>query len=82
MEKDHKPGHEHEKIFFVNKRELRTKEERLQGSQILQLAGLDVNQYDLFLVHGQKSEKILPDQSVIIENGMHFNAIVKSVPYG
>jgi hypothetical protein len=70
------------KVIFVNKKQFRVTEDKLTGSQILQLAGYDPNQYDLFLVHGQKSEQIAPDQSVEIKDGMHFNAIPKNVPYG
>lgn len=75
-------SHTHEKNIFVNKKQFRVSENSLTGRQILQLAGFDVNQYDLFLVHGQNSQKIGPDESVNIVNGEHFNAILKSVPYG
>lgn len=73
---------EHEKVIFVNKKQFKVTEDSLTGAQILTLAGFDVNQYDLFLVHGQSSQKIESNQSVKIENGEHFNAILKSVPYG
>jgi hypothetical protein len=73
---------EHEKIIFVNKKQIHVSEDSLTGRQILEKAGFDPNQYDLFLVHGQNSQKIEPDQSVEIKNGLHFNAILKSVPYG
>lgn len=82
QEQEHHNGHEHVKTIFVNKKKFEVKEEKLSGAQILQLAGFDSNQYDLFLIHGQKSEKIEADHFVTIENGMHFNAILKSVPYG
>ena len=72
----------HEKTIFVNKKEYHVPDDKLTGSQILHLAGFDVNQYDLFLIRGQKSEQIGLDQHVTIENGMHFNAIPKSAPYG
>lgn len=71
-----------ETIIFVNKQQIRVTEDSLTGRQILELAGLDANQYDLFLVHGQNSEKIEPEQAISIKNGLHFNAILKSVPYG
>lgn len=70
------------KEIFVNKKQIRVVEDSLTGRQILERAGFDVNQYDLFLVHGQNSQKIEPDQSVEIKNGQHYNAILKSVPYG
>ncbi len=69
-------------VIFVNKKRFEVSEETLTGTQILQRAGYDPNQYDLFLVHGQKDDLIGPDQSVKIENGLHFNAILKNVPYG
>jgi hypothetical protein len=71
-----------EYVIFVNKKQLKVTEATLTGQQILTLAGYDVNQYDLFLIHGQQSEQIQPSQSVKIENGLHFNAILKSAPYG
>jgi hypothetical protein len=82
MSSDTEHGHEHKKNIFVNKKKIEVAEENLTGSQILQKAGLKADEYDLFLVHGQQSDKIAPDQSIHIENGMHFNAILKSVPYG
>jgi hypothetical protein len=72
----------HEYVIFVNKKQLKVSEDKLTGQKILTIAGYDVNQYDLFLVHGQQSEQIQPNQVVEIKNGMHFNAILKSAPYG
>ena len=72
----------HEKVIFVNKKQIKVEESSLTGRQILERAGYDVNQYDLFLIHGQSNQPIAPDQSVEIQNGLHFNAILKSVPYG
>jgi hypothetical protein len=69
-------------VIFVNKKQLKVTQETLTGQQILQLANFDVNQYDLFLVKGESSEQIQPNQSVEIKNGLHFNAILKNVPYG
>ena len=71
-----------EQIIFVNKQQIRVLEDKLTGQEILQKAGLDPNQYDLFLVRGQTGEKIESGQYVDIKNGLHFNAILKSVPYG
>lgn len=71
-----------EYVIHVNKKQLKVTENTLTGHQILTLAGYSVDQYDLFLVHGQKDEQIKPDQTVKIENGLHFNAILKSAPYG
>jgi multiubiquitin len=69
-------------VIFVNKKRFEVSAESLTGTQILQLAGYDPNQYDLFLMHGQKDELIGPTQSVHIEDGLHFNAILRNVPYG
>ena len=85
METDKKPdehGHEHEKVIFVNKKQIRVIEDKLTGRQILEKADYDPAQYDLFLVHGQNQDKIELDQIVEIKNGMHFIAILKSAPYG
>lgn len=75
--------HSQEKNIFVNKtKKLRVVEATLTGAEILQRAEFEASQYDLFLVKGQVSNKIEPSQEVEIENGLHFNAILKSVPYG
>ena len=69
-------------VIFVNKKQIRVTENSLVGSQILQRGGFDPTQYDLFLFQGQQSTQIASDQSVDIRNGLHFNAILKNVPYG
>ena len=81
MEKE-KIEEKKEYVIFVNKKQIKVSENKLTGQQILSLAGYDVNQYDLFLIRGQQSEQIQPNQSVEISNGLHFNAILKSAPYG
>jgi hypothetical protein len=73
---------EHEFVIFVNKKQYKVTERTLTGQQILGLAGFDVNQYDLFMVRGQSSDQIQPNQSVEIKSGLRFNAILKNVPYG
>jgi hypothetical protein len=82
LEEKGKTEHEKEYVIFVNKKELKVAESSLTGREILSRAGYDVNQYDLFLIRGQQSEQIQPDQTVEIKNGLHFNAILKSAPYG
>ena len=74
--------HDSKKIIFVNRKEITVTEDKLDGEQILALARLDSNEYDLFLVRGQDSRKIDAKEIVEIRNGMRFNAILKSVPYG
>ena len=69
------------KVIFVNKNKFRVDEDELTGSQILQIAGISQD-YDLFLVRGQDSDKIEPDEIVEIKNGMRFRVIIKVVPYG
>ena len=54
----------------------------LTGKEILERADFDPDLYDLFLVHGQKSEQVKPEQKVHIEDDLHFNAIRRDVPYG
>lgn len=71
---------EHE--IFINKKLYKTSADKLTGTQILQLASLSPDQYDLFLVQGERSKQIQPDEVVEIENGMHFNAITKGVNFG
>ena len=80
--KQENEGKKDELVIIVNKKQIRVDEESLTGRQILEKAGLDANQYDLFLVRGQNSEKIEVEQGLSIKNGLQFNAILKSVPYG
>jgi hypothetical protein len=75
-----KPSKEHE--IFINKKLYKTLADQLNGAQILQLAGLSADQYDLFLVKGERSEQIQPNQVVNIENGQQYNAIPKGVNFG
>lgn len=77
-----KPAQDEYKTIYVNKKEIRVKENVLTGKQILEYAGLDVDKYDLFLVQGQDSKRIPDNQPLEIKNGMRFHAILKSVPYG
>lgn len=77
-----KPNQNEFKTIYVNKNKIQVKENELAGEQILKYAGLDKDKYDLFLVRGQNSERILDDKQYEIKNGMQFHAILKSVPYG
>jgi hypothetical protein len=74
MEKEH--------VIHVNKKQYKVAEDKLNGKQILEVGGLNPNDYDLYLIHGQNNQKIEQDQAVDIQNGMHFNAIIRSAPYG
>ncbi len=60
--------------IFVNNRRFTTTSSLLTGNQIKQLAGVPLN-YELFLVHGNESEPIGPEQEVSIKNGEHFRAV-------
>lgn len=82
IEDGDKPGQDGYKTIYVNKKEIRVKEDVLTGKQILEYAKLEVDKYDLFLVKGKDSERIEGNQSCEIKNGMQFHAILRSVPYG
>ncbi len=71
-----------EYVVFVNKQQVKLTEDQLTGKQILEKAGINPNEFDLYLVQGQNSLKIEPDKIVDIKNGLHFNAIIRSAPYG
>jgi hypothetical protein len=80
---ENKGDHEKEKTIFVNKRPIKTTADELSGAQILELAGLSPDQYDLFLIKDDgKSEQIGPNQIVRIRDGLQFNAITKGVNFG
>ena len=70
-----------EKVIFVNRDKFKVDEDELTGRQILEIAGISQD-YDLFLVQGQCSDKIEPNQVVKIKNGLRFHVIIKVVPYG
>lgn len=82
IEENDKPDQNEYKIIYVNKKEIRVKEDVLTGKQILEYAKLEVDKYDLFLVKGKDSERIQDNQPCEINNKMQFHAILKSVPYG
>lgn len=71
-----------EHVIFVNKQPTKVSEDKLTGREVLEKAGLKPDDYDLYLVQGQTTHQIGPDQTVDIKNGLHFNAIPRSVPYG
>jgi hypothetical protein len=74
---------EKSKTIFVNKQAIKTAADELSGAQILELAGLSADQYDLFLLKEDgKSEQIGPNQLVRIKDGLRFNAITKGVNFG
>ncbi len=76
-------GNGHTSHIFINKKKFETSENQLTGAQILALAGLSTDEYDIFLVKGDgKSDRIGPDAFVQIKNGLHFNAITKGVNFG
>jgi len=75
-------NNKNEKIIHVNRKQIRVSEDELTGRQILEKAGIDEHQNDLFLIHGNESNKIEPDEIVKIKNGLHFNVICQVVPYG
>lgn len=59
--------------IFVNEKSFDVTEDALTREQILQLAGFDVNEYDLFMLQGGASFKIAPSQAV----DLSFATIVK-----
>jgi len=68
--------------IFVNKTKYDVMASSMPGEQILALAGFTPDKYDLFHVHGHDQIKIEANQSVIIENGMKFHAILRDIQFG
>lgn len=60
--------------IFVNNKRFTTDDEQLTGDQIKALASVPED-YELFLVHGNDSTPIGPNQIVQVKNGEHFRAI-------
>ncbi|NDB47380.1 MAG: hypothetical protein EB163_08935, partial [Nitrososphaeria archaeon] len=80
---EEKQKQEMTKVIFVNKVQIRVEQDTLLGKEILQLAGFNPQEYDLYLNEGgSQGKKIGPDESVRIKNGLRFNAIRREVPYG
>lgn len=76
---DKKPNTYH---IFVNKTKYDVTASSMTGEQILALAGFTPDKYDLFHVHGHDQIKIEPNQSVQIQNGMKFQAILRNIQFG
>lgn len=71
------------KEIFVNKVKIRVEANVLTGKAILELAGFNPQEYDLYLKdEGPQEKKIGFDELVPIKNGLRFNAIRREVPYG
>ena len=70
------------KTIYVNNKKVFVKEDVLLGKEILERADYDPDKYDLYLILGQKQEKIENNQQLEIKNDMRFNAIIKDTPYG
>lgn len=83
--------------IYVNKRKVRVSGTVLDASGILTSAGFDPGEYSLFLIHSQAGGgagpgqaggggagpgQIGPGQTIEMCDGLHFHAILKSVPYG
>ncbi len=60
--------------FFVNNREFFSPQEEIEGAQIKDLAKVPLD-YELYIVRGDKSERIADNQVVHIHAGEHFRAI-------
>lgn len=71
-----------EMTIRVNRQEIRVAEKVLYAWQILERAGLDPGEYELFAVSGQDSTRLEQGAQVKIEDGMRCNTILKSVPFG
>lgn len=71
-----------EMTIRVNRQEIRVAEKVLYAWQILELAGLDPDEYELFAVSGQDSTRLERGAPVNIEDGMRCNTILKSVLFG
>ena len=72
-------ANEHEFQIFVNSRPRKVAGPNISFEQVLQLAGINVENQDLGLydvewVHGNKAGTLTPGQSVPLENGMRFDA--------
>lgn len=78
----HTKDKEHEITIHVNKVQVHVTEDDLTGRQILEKAGMSVNECDLFLVHGHDQQPIGLDQVVELKNGLRFHAICRVVPLG
>lgn len=69
-------------VIFVDKKQYKVEESEMNGKNILSLKGLSSNEFELYLIKGNDSEKINPTQTISLENGMHFKSILKDINFG
>lgn len=69
-------------VIHINKKKFKVTSETLTGNELLALVGQSSNGYCVFLLKGNNQEEIQPNESITIENGMHFQTIIKDIKFG
>ncbi len=72
--------------MLVNKKEITVDAKEGQAGvivgELMGQAGYPKEDYDLFLISGGTAERLDPDGPVSVEDGVKFNAVRRSNPYG
>lgn len=69
-------------VIHINKKMFKVTAETLTGKELLSLVSQSSNEYCIFLLKGNKQEEVEPDESITMENGMHFQSVVKDIKFG
>lgn len=71
-----------EVTVIINKKNYKFSESSQTGAQILEKAGFQVDQYDLFKVVEGKSEPVAANETIHLKNGDHFRVLPKDITLG
>lgn len=82
VSKDVKDATDSVVVIHINKKKFKVTSETLTGNELLALVGQSSNGYCVFLLKGNNQEEIQPNESITIENGMHFQTIIKDIKFG
>ncbi|NGF74395.1 YegP family protein [Fluviicola sp. SGL-29] len=69
-------------IIHINKKMFKVTSQTMTGNDLLALVGQSSTGYCIFLIKGNKQDEVKPNESITIENGMHFQTIVKDIKFG
>lgn len=73
---------EHTFEIHINKKMFKVTARTMTGNDLLQLVGQSSDQYSIFLLKGNSQAEVKAIESIRIENGMHFQTIIKDIKFG
>lgn len=54
----------------------------MTGKELLSLSKKSDTEYEIYLVKGKNKDLIQPNESVNLQNGMHFYVVLKEIKFG